>query len=305
MSTVTLKRSAVEFDSAGHTYRLGDRYLKGVTGIVKWVYPETYSDIPEEVLRKAAERGTSVHLDCQMADAGMGAGSREAAAYQELLSAHGLTPLTSEWLVDDGHAIASSIDKIFTDYSIGDIKATSKIHKANVTLQLSIYAFMLECMNPGLEVPAIYVIWLPREIYGQPALMKLDRIPSGIVEEVMRSYLNGEPNAHARALLGADAPSVAPGDLCALQDEYIMLEATSRDVKSRMDEIKGILLERMAESGEKKYDWERMTVSYIAEKTSSKLDSAKLKREHADIYEACCKTETSKPYVQIKIKKNG
>ena len=305
MSTVTLKKSAVEFNAADHTYKLGDRYMRGVTGIVKWAYPETYTDIPEEVLMKAAERGTNVHLDCQMADAGMGAGSREAEAYLRLLADNALTPLTSEWLVDDGHDIASSIDKVFTDYSIGDIKATSKIHKPNVTLQLSIYAWMLERMNPGLEVPAIYVIWLPREIYGRPALMRLDRIPSAIVEEVMRSYRSGETYERARQLLDGSEPDVMADDLRVLQDEYIKLEAASKDVKARMDEIKSVLQARMAEAGDKKYEWDRMTVTYIAEKTSSKLDSAKLRKEHADIYEACCKTETTKAYVQIKIKKDA
>ena len=303
MNTINLKKSAVVFNAADHTYKFEDRYLKGVTGIVKWVYPDTYDDIPEEVLRKAAERGTNVHLDCQMADAGMGADSREAKAYLQLLAENNLTPLTSEWLVDDGHDIASSIDKIFTDFSIGDIKATSKLHKPNVTLQLSIYAWMLEEMNPDIDVPAIYVIWLPREVYGQPALMKLDRIPADITAEVVYSYLNGESNKHARELLGADEPVKIPDDLRQLEDEYIELDNAAKDIKARQDEIKAILQAKMTESGEKKYEWDKMTISYIAEKTSPKLDSAKLKKEHADIYEACCMQVTSKAYVQIKIKK--
>lgn len=302
-SNITLTKSAVEFNSADHTYKFEDRFLRGVTGIIKWVYPETYTDIPDEILQKAAERGTMVHLDCQMADAGMPAESREAQEYLRLLAENSLTPLTSEWLVDDGHEIASSIDKIFTDYSIGDIKATSKIHKPNVTLQLSIYAYLLESMNEGLQVPAIYVIWLPREVYGQPTLMKLERIPSDIVVKVMRSYLNGETNELARELLGADKPVEIPDDLRELEDEYIELEGASKDIKTRMDEIKAILKERMEEAGDKKYEWDKMTVSYVAGADKPKLDSAKLKKDYKDAYEACCKIETSKSYITIKIKK--
>ena len=303
MSTINLTKSAVEFNAADHTYKLEDKYLQGVTGIIKWVYPETYADIPEDVLLRAAERGTNVHLDCQMADAGMGADSREAQAYLQLLADNGLTPLTSEWLVDDGGNIASSIDKVFTDYSIGDIKATSKIHKPNVTLQLSIYAWLLEEMNTDIDIPAIYVIWLPREVYGQPTLMKLERIPADIVKIVVREYLDGKSNEHARELLGADKPAEIPEDLCELEAEYIELEHTSKYIEARMNAIKATLKQRMVDDGAKKYELGRMTISYITDKTSTKLDSAKLKKEYADIYEACCKTETTKPYVQIKIKK--
>lgn len=248
-----LKKSAVVFNAADHTYKLGDRYLQGITGIVKWVY-ETYDGIPESVLLKAAERGTNVHLDCQMADAGMGAESREAKAYLQLLAENNLTPLTSEWLVDDGHDLASCIDKIFTDCSIGDIKATSQLHIPNVTLQLSIYAWMLEEMNPDITVPAIYAIWLPREVYGQPTLMKLERISSDIVAEVVHSYLNGESNEHARKLLGADEPVQTPDDMRQLEDEYIELDNAANDIKARMEEIKAILKAKMEENKDKKYE---------------------------------------------------
>ena len=41
-----LKQSAVVFNDHEHTYRLGDKVLNGVTPIVKWMFPETYTDIP-------------------------------------------------------------------------------------------------------------------------------------------------------------------------------------------------------------------------------------------------------------------
>lgn len=301
MNNINLTKSAVAFNPADHSYKLGERKLSGVTPIVKWVYPETYGDIPEEVLAKAAERGTAVHLDCQMADAGFAPSSREAEAYIRLKEERGLTTLANEWLVDDGQDIASSIDVVFDNYAIADIKATSKIHYDNVTLQLSIYAWLLEEANPGLAVPDTYVIWLPREQYGVPAMTRLERIPSDIVAQVVRMYLDGDTNEESRKMLGAYVPNATPEDMD-LEQEYCRLDAESKAAKARMDEIKAILLERMQESGDKKYEWPMMTVSYVAGKESAKLDTTRLKKEHADIYEEFCKTEKSKPYVQIKIK---
>lgn len=328
-NTISLTKSAVVFDPTAHTYDMDGRSVSGITPIIKWCFPETYGDIPEAVLLKAAERGKSIHLDCQMADAGMPANSHEAQEYLRLKRDANLTTLTNEWLVDDGKDVASSIDVVNTDYSIIDIKATSKIHTNNVTLQLSIYAWLLERMNPGLQVPAIYVIWLPRAIYGQCALLPLERIAPEICEKVVQMYLDyvnfndydplkttkedaaelaGISYTEARKLLGIpipkDGPADTPDDLKALEQEYLQLNAEAEAAKVRMEEIKSIFQARLQESGEKKYDWDSMTVSYVAEKTSQKFDSTKFKKEHSDLYSTYLKESTSKAYVQIKIKES-
>ena len=51
------KQSPVIFDEAAHTYTLNGVRLSGVTAIVKWMFPETYKDIPQSVLEKAADHG--------------------------------------------------------------------------------------------------------------------------------------------------------------------------------------------------------------------------------------------------------
>ena len=302
MKDIKLRESAVVFNTADHTYHLDGRKISGVTPIVKWMYPETYRDIPEEVLAKAAEHGKNVHLDCQMTDAGFDPASREAEAYIRMKAERGLETLANEWLVDDGHDIASSIDVVFKNYAIADIKATSKVHYDNVTLQLSIYAWLLEEMNPGLIVPAIYVIWLPREQYGAPLMTQLERIPAETCAAIVGMYLNGMTNDEARMLLGAPMPG-EPAAYADLEAEYCELDAQSKAVKARMDEIKATLMERMTEAGETSYSGDMLTASYVAGKETTKVDTAKVKKLYPDIYSECCRTETTKPYIQIKIKK--
>lgn len=304
MKEIKLRESAVVFSTADHTYHLDGRKICGVTPIVKWMYPETYSDIPEEVLARAAEHGKNVHLDCQMADAGFDPASREAEAYIRMKAERGLETLANEWLVDDGHDIASSIDVVFTNHAIADIKATSKIHFDNVTLQLSIYAWLLEKMNPGLMVPAIYVIWLPKEQYGAPSMTQLERISADIVEKVVRMYLDGESNEEARALLGAPMPGELslPGGMLCLEQEYCMLDAEAKVIKARMDAIKETFMKEMEQTGEKTYKLERMTVSYVAGKETAKVDTKKLKEKYKDVYADCVTTSTSKATISIRIK---
>ena len=156
-----LKQSAVVFNNHEHTYRLGDKVLKGVTPIVKWMYPETYTDIPQSVLMKAAEYGSLIHAKCEMADrVGFADPDCEAVLqYEKLKEQYRLKVFDNEYLVNLDDKVASSIDVVCYDeendvWPLGDIKTTSKIHVANVTLQLSIYAYLFELCNPGKKVPS-------------------------------------------------------------------------------------------------------------------------------------------------------
>jgi len=66
MAKSELKKSAVVFDPTAHTYTLGDKRLGGVTAIVKWLFPDTYKDIPAHILNAAAEHGSLVHAKCRL-----------------------------------------------------------------------------------------------------------------------------------------------------------------------------------------------------------------------------------------------
>lgn len=192
------KQSPVIFDEAAHTYTLEGARLSGVTAIVKWMFPDTYKDIPQSVLEKAAEHGSLVHKKCEQYDnCGFGDDLQEVREYVRLKAENGLTTLENEYLVDDGKDIASSIDVVFDKdesgmYSLADIKTTSKIHKDNVTLQLSIYAYLFEKCNKGKKVGRLFVIWLPKEQYGKAELMELKRIGSADCKKIVKAYVAKE-----------------------------------------------------------------------------------------------------------------
>lgn len=60
--------SALTFEPATHTYRLGGRVLPSVTQVLGGLY--SFAGVPIEVLELARERGTDVHLACAHHDIG-------------------------------------------------------------------------------------------------------------------------------------------------------------------------------------------------------------------------------------------
>lgn len=54
---IELVKSAVVFNEENHTYLLGDKLLQGITGMIsRQLFPNKYKDIPEFILKRAAEK---------------------------------------------------------------------------------------------------------------------------------------------------------------------------------------------------------------------------------------------------------
>ena len=162
-----LNCSTVRYDAIAHTYTAPDgRLLRGITGLLKErLGLGSYDGVSEEVLQRAAERGTEVHRLCEEWD-NIGhypEGNADAEAYVALQADNDLRHVCSEYLVSDGHTYASPIDKVFKRghvYDLADIKTTYRLDKEYVSWQLSVYAFLFELQNPLLNVGNLYAIHL-------------------------------------------------------------------------------------------------------------------------------------------------
>lgn len=312
---INLKQSKVVFNEQEHTYMLGGKALSGVTPIVSWMFPETYHDIPQSVLDTAAARGGNIHRYCQMAD-NLGIlppdAPDEVKAYLDICARHGITSVANEYLVSDGKNIASSIDIVTqtadcapTEVDLIDIKTTSQVHKDNVLLQLSIYAYLFERMNKGLKVRNLYVIWLPKPQYGAPSLIDSGaRIDAKTCKAIVKAYVNGDSSEPFRSMFGgvAQTSTELPVQVIDAEKQIIQLEATLKDIKAKKDELQNGLLDLMKQNGVKKYESDRMIITYIAPSSSARIDSARLKSEYPNVYEDCVKMSETKESVRIKIK---
>lgn len=316
MSKIELKQSPVFFDEAAHTYTLEGVRLSGVTAIVKWMFPDTYKDIPQSVLEKAAEHGSLIHKKCEQYDnCGFGDDLQEVREYVRLKAENGLTTLENEYLVDDGKDIASSIDVVFDKdesgmYSLADIKTTSKIHKDNVTLQLSIYAYLFEKCNKGKKVGRLFVIWLPKEQYGKAELMELKRIGSADCKKIVKAYVAKEDATPYREKYfgGVEASTeiepieeAMPANLKDAEDEIIKIETQLKQMEERKKELKEGLYELMVQHNVKKWQSKRLQIIRKLESIRESIDTAKVKKQYPEVYAECLKVSKVKGSITINI----
>lgn len=296
MEKVVLNCSDVVFDAEHHTYELNGHQLSGVTPIIHWLFPDTYKGIPQRVLDAAAEHGTLIHSKCELADT-MGIVDEDIVReYQELLEQKGLKVLLSEYLVSDEQNVASCIDKVFTDDSLGDIKTTSKVHLLNVTIQLSIYAWLYEMQNPDRKVPHLYLIWLPKPQYGQPEIKELRRIDAEWCKMAVERYLAGGEPLNCVAELAAMGFNPEPvrkrveGEIPeAMQptiDELMIVKKQLDIYTEREKELRAALLEAMQGVGEDKWYNDLIQISRRAGGERESIDTKQLKAKMPEVYES-------------------
>lgn len=293
MKNMNLPECPVVFEPEHHTYTLNGKSLSGVTAIVKWLFPDTYAGIPEYVLNMAADHGTLIHSKCELADSMGIVDDPIVQEYQRIIQEAGLQVALSEYLVSDNQAIASSIDKVFMDDSLGDIKTTSKVHEANVQVQLSIYAYLYE-LQTGRKANKLYLIWLPKPQYGTPIVKELARIPSEVCKYVVEVYAaNGDP-LNALAVISQYLPANTerkriqgeiPDGVHVIVDELMMVKQQLDELTAKEKELKKQVLEAMQGVGEDTWSNDLIQISRKAAYERESVDTKTLKADHPDIYE--------------------
>lgn len=182
-----LYRSPVIFNELDHTYTLNGRTLSGITSLLsRTLFPSKYDGISPEVLAKAAAFGSNIHEQCEMVDScGVESSDPLVMAYIKMKEQWGLHSLATEYLVSDEQYIASSIDSVYEDLSLGDYKTTSRLDREYLSWQLSAYAYLFERQNPGLYARRLLGIWLPKPRYGTPAIVTVPRRSSMEIEDLI------------------------------------------------------------------------------------------------------------------------
>ena len=291
---MNLPESPVVFEPEHHTYNLNGKMLSGVTAIVKWLFPDTYAGIPESVLMNAADYGTLIHSKCELADSMGIADEPIIKEYQRIIKDAGLQVACSEYLVSDEKDIASSIDKVFTDDSLGDIKTTSKVHEYNVTVQLSIYAYLYE-LQTGRKANKLYLIWLPKPQYGTAMVEELRRIPADVCKYIIEVYVaGGDPLSAISALshyITAEperkrVKGEIPDAMAKVVDELMMVKQQLDELGEREKELKKQILKAMQSVGEDTWSNDLIQFTRKAAYERESIDTKALKANEPNIYES-------------------
>ena len=203
------------------------------------------------------------------------------------------TTLVNEYLVSDERRIASSIDIVMDNLDLWDVKTTSKVHIPNVTMQLSIYAWLFEEQNPGLKAGDLYCCWLPKPQYGKADLIKLNRVSADICKEIVQMWCCGADPLQARAILAQTGFQMekqrtvgeVPISMLDLMDELITISDTKKQIEEREKAIKDVLLQQMSDAGADKWANDLIEVTRKGAYERTSIDSTRLKKEQPDLFE--------------------
>ena len=299
---ITLNEPKVTFIEESHQYFLGKKELKGVTGtLIKKAFPDTYKNIPESVLMKAAERGGLIHNTfetfCSIFDADLKQypnTTEELLAFHSMLVAYDLHYVASEYLVTDGENFASAIDGIFADNEgniyLVDYKTTSTLHYDNVSLQLSIYAKWFEEQNPDLKVKEIVCMWFKN---GQSKFQPLPRVADYQIDDLINAYLADDTDYQYKVEV--------PEQFSALEQEYRLITARMDALKIKQDDLKEQMMKMMEANKQKSIKTNIGSYSYVESTTKRTLDMKLFKEKYPNAYERLTKVSFSKPSLRIKL----
>lgn len=273
---IELKDSGVVFNQGEHTYHLGDRQLYGITPLLsEKLFPKKYANVSEEVLKRAAEYGTSVHRQCELIDSlGIDPSSEEGINYISLRDESGLIHEASEYIVTDREHYASAIDKVYREsddsFALADIKTTHEPDKEYLRWQLSVYAYLFEKQNKGAKVTKLYCIWLRHEKYE---LIPIERISDANVKQLLDSGVSGEEYV----TLPEQYRQIEKG-ISEVIFQYKFWEAQKKDIQKKIFD---------AMSGCGMHKWTGSSISCLLRDGAvrKKFDEKKFKEEHPGLYE--------------------
>ena len=294
----TLNNIPVLFNQEEHTYlntRTG-KYLQGITStLVHRVNPGKYAGIPDHILKAAAERGSKVHEEIELAETiGIEPSSQEGRNYLKLKEGYKLDFLQSEYTVSDLEHYATNIDAIYeveeNVVDIADYKTTSKFDKESVSWQLSICAHFLEMNNPHVKVRRLLGIWLRGDIAD---LIVVERKPDSEIEALIEADLGDTAFDYSPAF---------PDYITENEASLYALGKRIKELTEEYDAIKAEVLEKMIEHNDKSFDTGDLLITVVAPTVRETFDSKKFKADHADLYAGYLKQSTTKESLKLTLR---
>ncbi len=301
MKAPELTTSPIIFDHEAHEYLLiGEDFTStvysGVTSILSEVlFPNKYKDVGDDVLARAAARGTRIHELCQASDTiptdrreGDEQYDAEVTNYELLKASNGITMIANEYLVSrDDWGVASQIDCVDSEGNLYDIKTTYRLDTEYVSWQLSFYAEMFEAQNPTLKAGKLYAIWLRGT---ESKLVEVPRKKPEQVEQVIQAWQAGE------TLTTAEGDDI--DRLVAIEEQIAILKDSLSELETKRTQALEPIQARMIEDGVKSVDNPRIKITLVADSTSTHFDSKRFKTDHSDLFKEYSTETTRAGYIK-------
>lgn len=301
MKATDLTTSPIFFDPEVHEYLLIGKDFStiaysGVTSILSQVlFPNKYKDVDEDVLARAAARGTRIHELCQATDTratepreGDDQYVSEVTNYELLKVANDITMIANEYLVSrDDWGIASQIDCVDSDGNLYDIKTTYRLDTEYVSWQLSFYAEMFEAQNPTLKAGKLFAIWLRG---AECKLVEVPRKTPAQIQQVIDAWQADE------TLTTADGDDI--DHLVAIEEQIAILKDALSELETKRLQALEPIKARMDDDGVKSVDNPRIKITIVADSTSTRFDSKRFKADHSDLFSQYSTETTRAGYIK-------
>ena len=313
----------ISFDKETHTYTNDGRLLLSVTEVIKrYVFPDLYSNVPEEVLNKAAERGTATHaiieryITDSLTDEDYLEHKADIDAFLNEITKMHLFMAQSERTVSDGELLAGTIDIIgmYNDglterLMIADIKTTSKLNIEYLQWQLSLYSYLM-CNADGknylVNSPDLYGIHL-RD--GKCKIVKIEQLPLEAIESLLDAIRNNvQPEDWKK-------PQSDLLNVKELTEQYraafAKRDKLQEKVKELDEEIESCLAEIKQEFlriGTYKEAFDDVEISLPTDTIRRTFDKAAFAKRHPELkaeLDECCKETRIEGKIKIKFVSNG
>lgn len=176
----------VEFIKETHQYTVDGILVPSVSTILReTIFADKYKDVPEFVLKRAAEFGTAIH-DAIENDDSLFLDEQQEQVFQEwkrLQQEENIEPIEQEQIVHYQTEYAGTFDMIANikgEKCLVDIKTTYNLDIEYLSWQLSMYA--LAYGHKG----KLYAVWLPKRKNAQ--LVEIPEKPYHDIQELLEVY---------------------------------------------------------------------------------------------------------------------
>lgn len=334
---IQLTQSPVVFSEKPHGYFLQGVRLSGITTLIKaatglGVYAEASDYVRDFLIPKAGEKGTAVHNSIEKYDKT----GEKITEYDLPLNGHldvsaqlenyimlreGYEPVDNEYTVSDNIMYASNIDNVWQKIQTGGIwlvdTKTNNLDlypggeealKEYLSWQLSSYAYLFEQQNPGLKVEGLLGNWFRDSQCKQWVIPRKD---DSLIQALLdTSYEltecgfvyhveDKERFAYGSTAVAAQENGIVPKEVV---DFIATLLEEEKAAKERLDELKVRLKNAMLEHGIKSWDSGKFTATIAKDSITNTFDSARFKKEHADLYDQYLKQSVRAGSFTLKLK---
>ena len=169
----------LKFTEETHEYTLDGQRLPSVTEIMKFITDRKYETVTDSILDIAKEKGTQVHMACEVYNKTGYAGINEEykgylTAYMKWIKDYKVdrTKIESEVMVCNKILrYAGTVDLIYDKHTIIDVKTCSELDVKTTAVQTSAYREALKLKGYD-NLKEMYILWLGKD--GNYKYVKLD-----------------------------------------------------------------------------------------------------------------------------------